>query len=213
MTVHQIIFNPYEVNTYIIAANNGECAIIDPACCSPEEQAKLKNFISEKGFCPKWLINTHGHFDHVIGNAFVCKTWQVKSAAHRDDLFLMQNAYRQGEIFGFSVEQPPTPSVFLDEGDTVSFGDDVSLHILHIPGHSPGSIVINLPENNCVFVGDVMFRGSIGRSDLPGGNHDLLIEGIEKKLMCLPPDTIVHCGHALDTSIGRERKFNPFLRK
>jgi glyoxylase-like metal-dependent hydrolase (beta-lactamase superfamily II) len=178
MTFHHLVFNPYEVNTWIVAAAGGQCAIVDPACCSPDEQAKLKKFISGKGLRPIWLINTHGHFDHVIGNAFVCKTWPVKTAVHRDDLFLMENAYRQGEIFGFKVEQPPTPTVFLNDGDSIDF-DDVSLEIRHIPGHSPGSIVLYSSAQNRVITGDVMFRGSIGRTDLPGGNFDLLMAGIE----------------------------------
>jgi len=212
MTLHHLIFNPYEVNTYIVSAADGQCAIIDPACCSPREQATLKKFIADKGLRPAWLINTHGHFDHVIGNAFVCRTWQVKTAAHRDDLFLMENAYRQGEIFGFSVEQPPTPAVFLEDGDTVTIGNDVSLEVRHIPGHSPGSIVLYSSVQSWVITGDVLFSGSIGRSDLPGGNYNLLMTGIEKKLMTLPPETKVYTGHGPDTSIGKERKHNPFLK-
>ena len=212
MTLHHLIFNPYEVNTYIVAASDGQCAIIDPACCSPAEQTALGKFIAEKGLHPVWLINTHGHFDHVIGNAFVCHAWQLKTAAHCDDLFLMQNAYRQGETFGFAVEQPPTPAVFLNDGEMITF-DDVSLQIRHIPGHSPGSIVLYSEAQKWVIVGDVMFRGSIGRSDLPGGDYNLLINGIEEKLMTLPPETAVHPGHGPDTTLGRERKYNPFLKK
>jgi len=211
MTLHHLVFNPYEVNTYIVAADDGQCAIIDPACCSPDEQAKLKSFIDDNGLRPVWLINTHGHFDHVIGNAFVCKTWPVKPAAHRGDLFFLENAWRQGEIFGFSVEQPPTPAVFFEDNDTVDFVD-VSLQIRHIPGHSPGSIVLYSSVQNWVIVGDVMFRTSIGRTDLPGGNHDLLVSGIETKLMTLPPDTEVYTGHGPKTTIGRERKYNPYLK-
>ena len=212
MTLHHLVFNPYEVNTWIIAAADGQCAIVDPACCSPAEQAALKKYLDDAGLRPAWLINTHGHFDHVIGNAFVCREWQVKTAAHRDDLFLMENAYRQGEIFGYAVEQPPAPTVFLNEGGVITF-DDVSLHVRHIPGHSPGSIVLYSPDQKWVIVGDVMFRGSIGRTDLPGSNFDLLIAGIEEKLMTLPPETVVHPGHGPDTAIGRERKYNPFLKK
>ena len=211
MLLHHLIFNPYEVNTFIVAASDGQCAIIDPACCSPAEQEALTKFIADKGLRPTWLVNTHGHFDHVIGNAFVCKTWTVKTAAHRGDLFLMEHAYRQGEIFGFSVEQPPAPTVFLEDGDKIEFGD-VSLQVRHIPGHSPGSIVLYSSVQNWVVVGDVMFHGSIGRTDLPGGNFDLLITGIEKKLMTLPQDTKVYTGHGPKTSIGFERKHNPYLK-
>ena len=212
MYLHHLVFNPYEVNTWIVAAADGQCAIVDPACCSPAEQAALKKYINFAGLRPVWLINTHGHFDHVIGNAFVCHNWQVKTAVHRDDLFLMENAYRQGEIFGFSVEQPPAPTVFLNDGGVINF-DDVSLKIRHIPGHSPGSIVLYSSDQKWVIVGDVMFRGSIGRTDLPGSDYDLLMTGIEEKLMTLPSETVVHPGHGPDTLIGRERKYNPFLKK
>ena len=212
MYLHHLVFNPYEVNTWIVVAADGQCAIVDPACCSPDEQAALKKYIDDAGLRPVWIINTHGHFDHVIGNAFVCRAWQVKTAAHRDDLFLMMNAYQQGEIFGFKVEQPPAPIVFLNEGGVINF-DDVSLQVRHIPGHSPGSTVLYSSAQNWVLTGDVMFRGSIGRTDLPGSNYDLLIAGIEEKLMCLPTETVVHPGHGPDTSLGRERKYNPFLKK
>ena len=210
MTIYHLVFNPYEVNTCIVAASDGQCAIIDPACCSPIEQTALVQFITDKGLRPTWLINTHGHFDHIIGNAFVCQTWPVKNAAHREDLFLIRHGWQQGELFGFPVTPPPTPAVFLQDGDTVDF-DDVALQIRHIPGHSPGSIVLYAPVQNWVIVGDVMFKGSIGRSDLPGGNHPLLISGIEKKLMTLPNETKVYTGHGPMTSIGRERSHNPFL--
>ncbi len=210
MTLHRLVFNPYQVNTYIVADTKGQCAIIDPACCSPEEQTTLKNYIETKKLHPIWMVNTHGHFDHVIGNAFVHHTWPVKSAAHRDDLFLLENAYRQGEIFGFPVEQPPTPEVFLEEGDTLSIGD-ITLQIHHIPGHSPGSIVLFSPEEHWVIVGDVLFNGSIGRTDLPKGDYDQLINGIESKLMTLSPSTMVYPGHGPETSIGQEMMHNPFL--
>ncbi len=213
MKLHHLIFNPYEVNTYIVAGKDGQCAIVDPACCSPEEQAVLEKYIKDKELKPTWLINTHGHFDHVIGNAFVHKTWPVKTAAHRADLFLMENAYRQGEIFGFAVEQPPKPDIFLDEGDTVTLGDDMALQVYHIPGHSPGSIVLYSPGEQYVIVGDVLFNGSIGRTDLPGGDYDQLITGIETKLMTLPPKTMVFPGHGPQTSIGQEMMHNPFLNR
>ena len=210
MTLHHLVFNPYEVNTFIVSAADGQCAIIDPACCSPDEQASLKKIVADKGLRPVWLINTHGHFDHVIGNAFVCRTWPVKTAAHRGDLFLMENAWQQGKMFGFSVEQPPMPETFLEDGDTIDF-DDVSLQVRHIPGHSPGSIVLHSSTQKWVIVGDVLFSRSIGRTDLPGGDFDLLIDGIKEKLMCLPPETVVHAGHGPDTAIGKEKKHNPYL--
>ena len=212
MTLYNLVFNPYEVNAYIVAAADGQCALIDPACCSPEERDSLVDFIASKGLRPAWLINTHGHYDHVTGNAFVKKTWaKAKHAAHNDDLFLMEYGYQRGEIFGFPAEKPPTPDVFLDDGDSVDFGE-LSLKVIHVPGHSPGSIVLYSPEGKFVMTGDVLFYGSIGRTDLPGANHNLLVDGIKKKLMTLPEDTAVYTGHGPSTSIGKEKATNPFLK-
>ncbi|MDR0714986.1 MAG: MBL fold metallo-hydrolase [Bacteroidales bacterium] len=212
MYLQTFVFNPYEVNTYILSDDTGNSVIIDPACCSPAEQAVLTGYFRQNGLTATWLINTHGHFDHIIGNAFVHNTWRPKCAAHRDDLFLMENAYRQGEIFGFPVEQPAVPDVFLKGGDELRL-DNQSIKILHIPGHSPGSIALYLPDEKKVFAGDVLFNGSIGRSDLPGGDFDLLISGITRHLLTLPPDTIVYPGHGPETSIGQEMLHNPFLNR
>ena len=214
MTLYNLVFNPYEVNAYVVAASDGQCALIDPACCSEQERNALTEFIAAKGLRPVWLINTHGHYDHVTGNAFVHKTWSAaKHAAHRDDLFLMENGYQRGEIFGFPAEKPPTPDVFLEDGDTVEF-DDVSLKVIHVQGHSPGSIVLYSPEEKFVLTGDVLFSGSIGRTDIPGtrASHDLLVEGIKTKLMTLPHDTSVYTGHGPSTTIGKEKATNPFLQ-
>ena len=212
MTLYNLVFNPYEVNAYIIASSDGMCAMVDPACCLQEERKTLTEFIHAKELKPVWLINTHGHYDHIAGNAFVYRTWQsVKPAAHKDDLFLMEHAYQRGEMFGFPAEKPPTPDVFLKDGDTVEFSD-VSLKVIHIPGHSPGSIVLYSPEEKFVLTGDVLFSGSIGRTDLPAGDFDLLINGIKTKLMTLPPDTKVYTGHGPATTIEKEKTSNPYLR-
>ncbi|MDR2040183.1 MAG: MBL fold metallo-hydrolase [Bacteroidales bacterium] len=210
MKLHHLVFNPYEVNTYIISSDNKQSIIVDPACYSPNEQAVLKKYIEDNELEPIWMINTHGHFDHVIGNAYVYNTWKVKAAAHKGDLFLLQNAYKQGEVFGFPVEQPPMPDVFFNDGEVLEMGD-VKIKIYHIPGHSPGSIVLHLPDYKNVIVGDVLFNGSIGRTDLPGGDYDQLIDGITRKLIVLPPETIVFPGHGPETSIGQEMMHNPFL--
>ncbi|MDR1672869.1 MAG: MBL fold metallo-hydrolase [Bacteroidales bacterium] len=211
MKIHHMVFNPYEVNTYILSDAEKQCIIIDPACHSPKEQDILKAYIEDSALTPVWLINTHGHFDHIIGNAFVCKTWQVKVAAHRNDLFLLEHAWKQGEVFGFPVEQPPLPTVFFEEGDELNM-NGIHIKIYHIPGHSPGSIILYAPDEKTVFVGDVLFSGSIGRTDLPGGDFDQLIDGITRKLLTLPSSTVVCSGHGPQTSIGREMSHNPFLK-
>ncbi|MDR1666943.1 MAG: MBL fold metallo-hydrolase [Bacteroidales bacterium] len=210
MHLKTFVFNPYGVNTYILSDDEGNSIIVDPACCSPEEQAALTAFVCDGGLTVRWLVNTHGHFDHVIGNAFVCGSWHPKCAAHRDDLFLMNNVFRQGEIFGCSVEQPPAPDLLLKGGEEWT-PCGLNIRILHIPGHSPGSIVLHLPDEGILFAGDVLFRESIGRSDLPGGNFDLLVDGIRQHLLTLPPDTVVWPGHGPATSIGHEKRYNPFL--
>jgi glyoxylase-like metal-dependent hydrolase (beta-lactamase superfamily II) len=210
MRLKTFVFNPYGVNTCLLSDNEGNSVIIDPACCSPAEQATLAAFVREAGLTVRWLVNTHGHFDHVIGNAFVCRMWQPECAAHRDDLFLMNNAFRQGEVFGFPVEQPPAPDLLL-EGGKEWHPCGLNIRILHIPGHSPGSIVLYLPDEGVIFAGDVLFRESIGRSDLPGGDFDLLVDGITRQLLTLPPDTVVWPGHGPATSIGHEKRHNPFL--
>jgi len=212
MTLHHLIYNPYEVNVFIVASDDGQCLLVDPACCSAAEQNDLKKFITNKGLRPVWLVNTHGHYDHITGNAFVCQEWKMEISAHREEIIVMELGYDRGEQFGFPANKPPTPTVFLGDGDSVDIGDDVSLQVLHIPGHSPGSIALYSPVQKWVIVGDVLFSGSIGRTDLPGGNFDLLIDGIKKKLLTLPPDTTVLTGHGAFTTIGHEKINNPYLK-
>ena len=213
MILHHLVYNPYEVNAFIIAADDGQCILVDPACCSPAEQIDLKKFIADKGLRPVWLINTHGHYDHIAGNSFVSQTWSsLKISAHRDDVIIMEKGYDRGAPFGFPANKPPAPNVLLDDGDSVDIGEDVSLQVLHIPGHSPGSIALYSPVQKWVIVGDVLFNGSIGRTDLPGGDFDLLIDGIKNKLLNLPSDTAVLTGHGPFTTIGQEKANNPYLK-
>jgi len=140
----------------------------------------------------------------------VCKTWPVKNAAHRGDLPLMEDLRRQNHMFGTS-DSLPMIDVFLEDGDRVTFGDDVSLQVLHIPGHSPGSIALYSPEQNWIISGDVLFRGSVGRTDIPFSDYDVLIDSIKKKMLTLPPETVVYPGHGIKTTIGEEKERNPFL--
>jgi len=213
MTLHHLVYNPYEVNAFIIASDDGQCLLVDPACCSAAEQDDFRKFIYDRGLSPVWLINTHGHYDHITGNVFVCKEWSsMKISAHRDELIVMELGYDRGEQFGFPANKPPKPTVFLGDGDSVEISYDVSLQVLHIPGHSPGSIALYSPEQEWVIVGDILFNGSIGRTDLPGGNFDLLIDGIKSKLLTLPPETKVLTGHGPFTTIGQEKANNPYLK-
>jgi glyoxylase-like metal-dependent hydrolase (beta-lactamase superfamily II) len=157
------------------------------------------------------LINTHGHIDHIAGDSFIKKAYNIPLAIHDSDVFLLERALQFADYFAFNAEQPPAPDKLLKEGDEVCFGNSV-LSVLHIPGHSPGSIVLYSRKDNLVIAGDVLFNGSIGRSDLPGGDHVTLIRGITGKLMTLPRETVVYPGHGPSTTIGHEYDTNPFLK-
>jgi glyoxylase-like metal-dependent hydrolase (beta-lactamase superfamily II) len=146
----------------------------------------------------------------VIGNPFVCETWQVKNAAHRGDESLMEDLRRQAHMFDTS-HPLPKPDFFLEDGDSVTFGEDVSLHVLHIPGHSPGSIALYSPVQNWIISGDALYKGTVGRTDIPCSDFDLLIDSIKKKMMTLPPETVVYPGHGKKTTIGLEKEHNPFV--
>jgi len=205
-------FNPIAENTYVLYDDSHECVIIDAGTFYPDEERGLLNFILNKDLVVKHLLNTHLHFDHVFGNGFVQEQFHVKPQAHKEDEFLLEAMPAQLRMFGFP-DMPPAPSInkYLKENDVVEFGAQ-KLIILEVPGHSPGSIAFYSPEGECVFVGDALFRGSIGRTDLVGGNHDQLLESIRTKLFTLPPETVVYPGHGPATTIREEILNNPFFR-
>lgn len=204
------VFNPFQENTFVLSDETGECVIIDPGCNNQNEKDSLREYITSNGLTCKKLINTHGHVDHVLGNAFVAEAYHPEMLIHKDDAFLLDEAPEHGRIFGFDVEMPPQPTAFAEEGQTIPFGNS-ELHILHVPGHSPGSIALYCKEQNFVIAGDVLFKGSIGRTDLAGGDYDQIMKSIFSKLMTLPQDTIVYPGHGPSTTIHEEALSNPFL--
>lgn len=206
-------FNPIAVNTYVLYDKTGECVIVDPACFYPNEQQALVKFINDKKLVVKHILNTHLHFDHVFGVNFVEKQFGVKMQAHKADEFLLETMNEQLAMFGFTPngDYVPTVGKYIDENDTIEFGNQ-KLSIMHVPGHSPGSIVFYNKEQNVAVSGDVLFNGSIGRTDLPQGNHHQLIDGIKSKLLVLPPNTVVYPGHGPATNIKGEMRSNPFLQ-
>ena len=206
-------FNPIAVNTYVLYDKTGECVIVDPACFYPNEQQALVKFINDKKLVVKHILNTHLHFDHVFGVNFVEKQFGVKMQAHKADEFLLETMNEQSAMFGFTPngDYVPTVGKYIDENDTIEFGNQ-KLSIMHVPGHSPGSIVFYNKEQNVAVSGDVLFNGSIGRTDLPQGNHHQLIDGIKTKLLVLPPNTVVYPGHGPATNIKGEMRSNPFLQ-
>lgn len=211
MQIKQFEFNPLGENTYVLYDDSRECVVIDPGCFFPDEKAQLTEFIDEHDLTVKHLINTHLHFDHIFGSAFVEQTYGIRTEAHPADEFMLDGLAQRMQMFGFRGEvTPPTIGRYLHEGDSILFGSQ-TLDILEVPGHSPGSIAFYNAPKGCIIVGDALFRGSIGRTDLEGGNHQQLLDAIRTKLFTLPPETVVYSGHGPATTIGFEMQHNPFF--
>ncbi len=206
------VFNPFQENTYLLYNEQKEAFLVDPGCYEEHEKEHLKSAIKAEGFQLKAMINTHGHVDHVLGNAFIHQSFQTPVWIHEADAPMLENAPQMGVAFGFSMELSPKPEKFLAHGDKLMLGQEI-VEVLHVPGHSRGSVVLYVPESDFVVVGDVIFQASIGRTDLPGGNQHDLIDGIHKYLLTLPEDTVVFPGHGPETSIGFEKENNPFLQR
>lgn len=205
------VFNPFQENTYILYDETKEAIIIDPGCYSQTEEDKLSAFIEDNNLTPVKLLNTHGHIDHILGNKFVKEKYDLQLEAHQGDEFLMEDAKNYGAPFGIIMQDdPPIIDKYLNEGDKIEFGNS-SLDILHVPGHSPGSIVFYNEEQKILIGGDVLFNDSIGRTDLPGGDYDVLSKGIITKLFTLDENIEVYPGHGMSTSIAKEKEHNPFL--
>ncbi|MBN2276025.1 MAG: MBL fold metallo-hydrolase [Bacteroidales bacterium] len=211
MKIKTFIFNEFQVNTYVLSDETRECLIIDPGCNDSLHKSELREYILSESLKPTMLVNTHGHIDHIAGNRFVHDAFGILPAIHEQDRFLLGLAQHFADLFGFTTELSPEPAKILNEGDEICFGKTV-LKVFHIPGHSPGSIVLYSEEEKMVIAGDVLFSGSVGRTDLPGGDHYTLIRGIREKLMTLPRETVVYPGHGPSTTIGEEYDTNPFLR-
>ncbi len=210
ITIQSFTFGPFQENTYILFDETKECIIIDPGCYDEAERAELAAFIESKKLKPVKLINTHCHLDHVFGNGFVADKYNLKLEINKQDLPVLDAYLTTCGLYGLNAEPSPAPSVFLDEGDIVRFGN-AELEILFTPGHSPGSITFYNREQKFMIAGDVLFYGSIGRTDLPGGNYETLINNIKTKLFPLGDDYTVYSGHGPETNTGFERKNNPFL--
>lgn len=210
MEIKRFTFNPFQVNCYVLFNKSGECILIDPAVYYDDEKQKIIKFIDNNGLKPQTIINTHGHVDHICGNRFLKDRYSLKTCLHKDDLGLLNIAVEQGLFFGIQVLAPPQPDTFLEHQQIIKF-DDSNMEIRHVPGHSPGSVSIYSEKNKFIITGDVLFRGSIGRTDLLHGNHATLINSIRQEILTLPDEIIVYPGHGDNTSIARERESNPFL--
>lgn len=208
--IHSFTFNPFQENTYVLSDETKECVIIDPGCYTEEEKLELSGFISAKGLKPVKLLLTHAHIDHVLGNNYLCGKYNLKIEMNAIEKELLKSAELYGEMWGIKVEPSPVPEVFLNEGDEIRFGKS-TLQIIFTPGHSPGSICFYNIEGKIIISGDVLFHGSIGRTDLPGGDYDTLISSINEKVFPLGDEYKVYPGHGPATTIAHEKKFNPFV--
>ncbi len=211
MTITTFQFNPFQENTYLVSDDTGEAVIIDCGCLYPTEEAQLKQAISTDKLVVKRLLNTHLHLDHSFGNYMVAQTFGVLPEAHQADEFLISETSKQAQLFGIpaSVREQPLGG-YLNDGDMVAFGR-TEFEVIHVPGHSPGGICFYCRTEQIIFVGDVLFAGGIGRTDLPQGNYADLISGIQNRLFTLPDETVVYSGHGPTTTIGSERVHNPYF--
>ena len=212
MNIKQFTFNPWQENSYVIYDETGECALVDMGCTSTQDHQILANFIEEKDLKVKYILNTHLHIDHVLGNHHVKETYKAPILAHENDEFLLENAGVFAEQIGFKLDQkPPAVDRYIDEGEIIEIGN-IKLKILHVPGHSPGSLVYYSETDGILLSGDVLFYESIGRTDLIYGNHSALIKSITNKIFALPDNTKVYPGHGPQTTIEHEKCSNPYLK-
>jgi hydroxyacylglutathione hydrolase len=204
-------FSPVQENTYVLYNEQNKAIIIDPGCYFSAEQETLKVFIADTGLEPVRLLNTHCHLDHVFGNRWVHGTWGLELYLHKGEQQMLELAPLSGEKWGLPFQNYQGPLHFLEEGDAIELGND-RLEVILAPGHSPASICFYCKKQGFLIGGDVLFRDSIGRTDLPGGDHETLLRSIREKLFVLPDETIVYPGHGPATTIGYERENNGFFR-
>lgn len=211
MRVEKFTFNPFQENTYIVYDDSKECVIIDAGCYFPEEFERLKAFIDQNQLVPKKLISTHSHLDHVFGNHVVTKSLNLPLGIHPEDEQTLNMLTRTANLYQIpNVFESPKPDFYFEHGDTVVFGNS-ELEVRFVPGHAPGHVVFVNHADKLVINGDCLFAGSIGRTDLPGGDHPTLIQSIRDQLFTLPDDYVVYCGHGPETKIGIEKTSNPFF--
>lgn len=213
MRIKSFEFNPLGVNTYVLHDETKECVVIDAACFYADEKDQLLRYIADQGLFVAHLLNTHLHFDHLFGVNLISSRFNVSLSCHEGDVYLLDDLPLQLKQFGLPpIDDDLKPKIgsYLNEGDTIAFGNQ-TLDIFHIPGHSPGSIVFYNASNGTLFGGDVLFHSSIGRTDLYGGSYEELVKGIQEKLFVLPNETKVYSGHGPSTTIGYEKKNNPFV--
>ena len=210
LTVKSFVFSPVQENTYVLSDEKDACCLIDPGCYFDNERVELKEYIEQQGLSPKILLNTHCHLDHVFGNKFVYDTWDLPLHLHEKEKPVLDQAPEMGLEWELPFENYRGEFIFLKVGGSIELGKH-SLTILFLPGHSPGSVGFYCAAQGFLIGGDVLFREGIGRADLPGGDHATLLHSIRERLWKLPDETVVYPGHGEPTTIGWEKRHNPFL--
>ena len=210
MKVYKFVFSPIQVNTYVLADISGECAIIDCGCYDRNEFSGLVNLLESNRLKPVLLLNTHCHLDHIFGNSFILDKYKLRPYSNQLEEPNRKYAVNHALMFGLSMNAPPEPAGFISDNEKVTFGN-TTLLALHVPGHTAGSLAYYCETDKCVFTGDALFAGSIGRADLPGGNFDTLIKSIKTQLLPLPGETVVYSGHGPETTIEKEMRTNQYL--
>ncbi len=210
LNIKSFTFNPFEENTYVVSDDTLECLIIDPGCYNLEEKRELEGYIASNNLIPVKILLTHAHIDHILGNNFVSSKYNIPIQMSSIETALLLAAAEYGKMWGIAAEPSPEPVLFVEEGIKITFGKS-NLRSIFTPGHSPGSFSYYHEETKNLFSGDVLFLQSIGRTDLPGGDYETLIRSIQDKIFSLDDDVTVYSGHGPTTTIGYERKNNPFL--
>lgn len=210
MKIACLTFNPIQENTYILWDDTLQCIVVDAGNSSPREDAALDNFIAEHGLRPVMAVNTHGHFDHTLGVEHLRRRYDIPFALSFKDRFLIEGASASGSVFGVAVGTLPMPDIDLDATPEVRFGDTV-LQVIPTPGHTPGHVALYEPRTKSLFTGDTLFRESIGRTDLPGGDYSWIMRSILDRIVPLGDEVKVYPGHGPETTVGHETVYNPFI--
>ena len=210
MIVHRLIFSPIQVNTYILDNGSGECAIIDCGCYNETEFSQFKTFLEDHRLKPVVLLNTHMHLDHIFGNGYVYNEYGLLTHAAKQEEANRASALDHAALFGLELDEPPAIGKIIEGGQEIRFGE-ITLKTIFVPGHTAGSISYYSEADRVVFTGDALFAGSIGRTDLPGGDYGTLIKSIKEGLITLDESTVVYPGHGDKTTIGHEKVSNQYL--
>lgn len=210
ISIAKLVFNPFQENTYILSEPGGDCIIIDAGNYSGRENDALSGYVKEKGLRPVMAVNTHGHVDHILGVQYVKDAFDVPFALHSGDNFLIESCVEHGAIYGFDVNGVPSVDKDLKGTEVIGLGGS-ELRIIHTPGHTPGHICLFDGETKSLFCGDTLFRESIGRTDLPGGDYSWIMKSILEQIVPLGEDVKIYPGHGPESTIGHEVLYNPFI--